>query len=89
MPEVIVFLNNPNRLLNLAPEILCSTYGLIPAEVRLAIAATAVGSLKDVAKNVGVAASTARTQLKQIYAKPGTGSRADLVRLVIGSSATR
>lgn len=89
VPEVIVFLNNLKRPLDLAPEILCSTYGLTPAEARLAIAATAAGSLHDVARNVGVAPSTAKSHLKQVYAKTGSASRAELVRLVMGLSTTR
>ena len=89
VPEVIVFLNNLKRPLDLAPEVLCSTYGLTPAEARLAIAATAAGSLQDVARNIGVASSTAKSHLKQVYAKTGAASRAELVRLVMGLSTTR
>ncbi len=89
VPEVIVFLNNVKRPLDIAPEFLCSTYGLTPAEARLAIAATAAGSLPDVARNVGVALNTAKSHLKQIYAKTGAASRSELVRLVMGFSSTR
>lgn len=89
VPEVIAFLNNLKRPLDLAPEVLCNTYGLTFAEARLAMAATAAGSLPDVARIVGVAYNTAKSQLKQVYAKTGATSRAELVRLVIGLSATR
>lgn len=88
VPEVIAFLNNLKRPLDLAPEVLCSTYGLTPAEARLAIAATAAGSLSDVARNVGVASNTAKSHLKQVYAKTGATSRAELVRLVMGRWST-
>jgi DNA-binding CsgD family transcriptional regulator len=89
LPEVIVFLTNPKRPLELSPEVLCSTYGLTPAEARLAIAATAAGSLQEVARSIGITANTAKSQLKQVYAKTGAMSRADLVRLVMGFSAAR
>ena len=88
-PEVIVFLNNLKQPLDLEPDDLCSTYGLTRAEARLAIAATAAGPLRDVARSIGVAASTAKRHLKQVYAKTGATSRADLVRLVMGLWATR
>ena len=84
VPEVIVFLNNLRLPLDLAPDVLCSTYGLTPAEARLAIAATAAGSLLEVARTIGVASSTAKSHLKQVYSKTGATSRADLVRLVMG-----
>jgi DNA-binding CsgD family transcriptional regulator len=89
VPEVIVFLNNLKQPLDLPPEVLCRTYGLTPAEARLAIAATAAGPLQDVARSIGVAPSTAKTHLKQVYAKTGAASRAELVRLVMGLATTR
>lgn len=89
VPEVIMFLNNLARPLELAPEVLFSTYGLTPAEARMAIAATAAGSLQDVARSIGVATSTGKSHLKQVYAKTGAASRAELVRLVMGLATTR
>ncbi len=86
---MIAFLNNLKRPLDLAPDVLCSTYGLTSAEARLAMAATAAGSLPDVARIVGVTYNTAKSQLKQVYAKAGVTRRAELVRLVIGLSTTR
>ncbi len=44
VPEVIAFITDPTRPLDLAPDVLSKTYGLTAAEARTAIAATGGGS---------------------------------------------
>lgn len=66
------------------PELLQRTYGLTPAEARVAIALLEGSSARDVADYLDVSHHTVRTQLKQIYAKLGVDTRARFVKLVLG-----
>jgi DNA-binding CsgD family transcriptional regulator len=84
VPEVIAFLTDPRRPLDLAPDMLSRTYGLTPAEARAAVAATGGGSIDEIAARLALSPNTVKTQLKQVYAKTGAGGRADLVRLILG-----
>ena len=84
LPELIAFLTDPRRPLDLAPDLLSRTYGLTLAESRTAVAATGGGSVEEVAARCGVTVNTVKTQLKQVYAKTGANGRAELVRLILG-----
>lgn len=84
LPEVIAFLTDPRRPLDLAPDLLSRTYGLTLSEGRTAVAATGGGSVEEVAARCGVTVNTVKTQLKQVYAKTGADGRAELVRLMLG-----
>jgi DNA-binding CsgD family transcriptional regulator len=83
-PDAIAFLSAPHRPLDVAPAALCRCYGLTPAEARAAVAATAAGSLDEVARALSVGPNTVKTHLQRAYAKTGARSRAELVRLVWG-----
>lgn len=89
IPEAIAFITDPRQPLSLSPEVLGRTYGLTPAEARTALAATGSGSIEEIAERLGVSANTVKTQIKQVYTKTGASGRADLVRLIVGLSATR
>jgi len=66
------------------PEFLQSTYGLTPAEVRVAIILLEGSSAREVADYLNVSPHTVRTQLKHIYAKLGVDTRARFVKLMLG-----
>ena len=84
LPEVIAFLTDPSRPLEAAPELLSRSYGLTAAEARAAVAATAAGSLEEIAETLSLSISTVKSHLQQVYAKTGVRGRAELVRLVLG-----
>ena len=56
--------------------------GLTPAEARLARQLLDGETLQTGAKNIGIAANTARTQLRSIFRKTDTRRQADLVRVL-------
>ncbi|MDO9460161.1 MAG: helix-turn-helix transcriptional regulator [Alphaproteobacteria bacterium] len=66
------------------PALLQKTYGLTPAEARVAIVLLEGISARDVADYLSVSHHTVRTQLKQIYAKLGVDTRARFVKLLLG-----
>lgn len=84
LPAVIAFLTDTRRPLEVAPELLCRLYGLTLAEARAAVAATAAGSIGELADALCLSSNTVKTQLKQAYAKAGVRGRSELMRLVLG-----
>ena len=65
------------------PELLQVTYGLTPAEARVAIALLEGGSSHEVADNLNVSFHTVRAQIKGVYAKLGVNSRARFAKLML------
>ncbi len=63
-------------------ETLQAIFGLTKAEARLAIELACGQTLEDIADEHGVSISTARVQLKSIFAKTGTSRQAELVALL-------
>lgn len=84
LPEIIAFLTDPAQPMRVASGLLCRTYGLTPSEERVAVAATAAGSLEELSEILLLRVNTVKTHLRQVYAKTGVGGRAELVRLVMG-----
>ncbi len=65
------------------PEfILAQSFGLTPAEARIALALSEGKDLKAIAHDNSVSVGTARTQLKVLMAKTGTHRQAELVALL-------
>lgn len=68
-------------------ETLRRLYELSPAEARTALALGDGAQLAVAAAKLGLSINTVKTQLKQIYAKTGCNSRADLARLLLSLAA--
>ena len=67
-----------------APELIARTFGLTPTELRALLAIVEVGGVREAAESLGVAETTAKTHLGNVFAKTGTARQADLVKLVAG-----
>lgn len=65
----------------------CQLYRLTGAEARLVAHLVSGADLSAAAQQMNVGVSTARSYLKQVFAKTGTNRQADLVRVMIGSAA--
>jgi DNA-binding CsgD family transcriptional regulator len=63
-------------------EVMGKLYKLTPTELRVLLAIVEVGGVPEVAEALGIAGSTVRTHLTQLFAKTGTKRQADLVKLV-------
>jgi DNA-binding CsgD family transcriptional regulator/PAS domain-containing protein len=72
-----------------AEQALGSAYNLTRAEARLAAALAAGETLSEYAGRSGVSLNTAKTQLRQAFAKIGCSRQADLVRMLYANSAVR
>jgi DNA-binding CsgD family transcriptional regulator len=78
----VVFLSDPDRNDDPTIESLRQTFGLTDREAQMAIAVARGHGLKAAAERMGVAPTTARTQLQQVFAKTGTNHQAELAALV-------
>ncbi len=67
-------------------EVIAKAYKLTPMELRVLLAVVEVGGVPEVAEALGIAQSTVRTHLGEIYEKTGSHRRVDLVKLVAGFS---
>ena len=67
-----------------APEIIARAYNLTPTELRVLLAIIEVGGVPEVAVALGIAESTVRTHLGNLFVKTGTGRQADLVKIAAG-----
>jgi DNA-binding CsgD family transcriptional regulator len=66
------------------PEVIAKAYKLTMAELRVLLAIADVGGVPEVAEVLGIAATTVKSHLGNVFAKTGTNRQADLVKLVAG-----
>jgi len=78
---VAVFLSKPGGL-QLPPKRLAALYGLSPAEARLAVKLAAFRNVEQAADELCIAVSTARAQLRSVFAKTGAQSQSELLMLL-------
>ena len=81
-PRGILFLFDPEHQLVPRSETLMQELGISPREAEIAVLLTLGSDLPQVAKRMHISIHTARTHLKNIYAKTGITSQAELVRRV-------
>lgn len=82
-PRAIMFITNSAEPVTLDIELLKKTYGLTPAEVRVAETLAECLTVEETAERLGVSRGTVKTQLQSIYVKTNTNNRAKLMRLIM------
>jgi len=85
--RVLLFVTDPEMRPEVAPDVVRRLFGLTESESRLVSAIASGDSIDEAAESMGVTVSTARTYLKQVFAKTGTSRQGDLVRIVLTSPA--
>ncbi|OKO71486.1 hypothetical protein AC629_39225 [Bradyrhizobium sp. NAS80.1] len=78
----VVFVSDPDRTHNFTVESLQRAFDLTYREAQTAIAIARGQGLKIAARTMGVAPTTVRSQLQQVFAKTGTNHQAELAALV-------
>jgi DNA-binding CsgD family transcriptional regulator len=68
--------------LQLSPKRLVTLYRITPAEARLAARLAALRTVEEASDDLGIAVSTARSQLKSVFAKTGTQSQSELLMML-------
>jgi DNA-binding CsgD family transcriptional regulator/PAS domain-containing protein len=79
----LVLISDPDYHVALNRRRLEETYGLTPAEARLAALLAEGKRLKTAATELGISFETARTHLKRIFHKTTSQSQVDLVRVLL------
>lgn len=79
-----LIVHSTERLRLSQPEMLARHYRLTAAELRVLLAIVDVGGVPEVAASLGIAYSTAKTHLGNLFEKTGTRRQADLVKIVAG-----
>ena len=67
-----------------APEVIARAYDLTPTELRVLLAIVEVGGVPESALALGIAESTVKTHLRNLFVKTGARRQADLVKIVAG-----
>jgi DNA-binding CsgD family transcriptional regulator len=87
-PSVLLMISDADRAFSVDPGALANLFGLTASEARL-VALLAEGMpLPAIARKLGIAFETARTQLASARSKTQTVSQVDLVRLLLKSFPT-
>jgi DNA-binding CsgD family transcriptional regulator len=81
----VVFVTDPERPAATSPEHLRRWLGLTPAEGALVTELLGGRRVEEAAVALHISTHTARTQLKRVLAKTGTGRQPDLLRLALGT----
>ena len=78
----VVFISDPERTDDPTVEFLRRAFNLTYREAQMAIAIAHGHGLQAAAETMGVALTTARSQLQQAFSKTGTSHQAELAALV-------
>lgn len=86
-PLVILFVTDPDRPPAVSAEIVARTFDLTESESRVAASIARGATLEETAQEMNLTVSTVRTYLKQVFSKTGTSRQAELVKMILVSSA--
>lgn len=86
-PGTLLILLDPLRAQHIDIEILQELYGLTPAESKLARALAMGDSLEQITNQFQISSHTARSHLKSILRKTGNNRQAELVSMLLLSTA--
>jgi DNA-binding CsgD family transcriptional regulator len=79
-----VFIQKTELAVSAAPEVIAKTYSLTPTELRVMLALAEVGGAPKVADLLGIAETTVKFHLRNLFDKTGVRRQADLIKLLAG-----
>jgi DNA-binding CsgD family transcriptional regulator len=80
----LLVIHDPNVQASIPQEIVAKLFGLTPMEVSLLVALSERRTLRQYSDDHRVTYHTARTHLRNVFAKTNTSKQSDLVRLMSG-----
>lgn len=83
--RVAVFVRELGDTSPFPPELFIRRYGITPAECRLLMLLVQGMTLQDAIATLGVGMATAKTHLSRLFAKTGTASQVELMRLSVSA----
>jgi DNA-binding CsgD family transcriptional regulator/PAS domain-containing protein len=81
----VIFVVDPESADQVNPDVFIRSFGLTPAEAKVATILMNGKSLEECAAELKISMNTARTHLKRTLSKTGTQRQAELVRLLLRS----
>jgi DNA-binding CsgD family transcriptional regulator/PAS domain-containing protein len=88
-PAAFVFISQPMGSMPMDEHHVARQYGLTPAELKLLRALVDGKRLVEYADGAGITLNTAKTHLKQLFAKTGSQRQADVVRMFVADAVLR
>jgi DNA-binding CsgD family transcriptional regulator len=82
-PVGLIVILQPTQVQTPRSQLLQQLFSLTPAELMLVESLIVHDTLTDVALDLGISRETARSQLKSVFQKTGTGRQSGLMRLII------
>jgi DNA-binding CsgD family transcriptional regulator/PAS domain-containing protein len=82
-PAAVLFISDPDQSSEVPVDLLQRSYGLTAAEARLAVLLAEGRGLNEAAELSGVTHNTAKTQLKNVFAKTQVQRQGELIRLLL------
>lgn len=83
--NIFAFITDPHRAEPLAPSLLSRLFNFTYREAQVASAMINGARTEEIAAEMGVTLSSARTYVKRVMAKTGTNRQQDLIRLLLNS----
>jgi DNA-binding CsgD family transcriptional regulator len=77
-----IFVTNASADAPFFPNVVASAFALTPSEVRMLLAIVEIGNVSKAAEALGIAETTAKFHLSNVFAKTGTSKQVELVKLV-------
>jgi DNA-binding CsgD family transcriptional regulator len=82
LPAAVIIFADPQVETVLPDKVLEALFGFTPAQTRLVLALLAGQGLAEYARSAGISINTAKTQMRQVFAKTGYDRQVDLVRAI-------
>lgn len=83
VPTTLILMTDPIDGARPPLEALAAIYGFTPSETAVAALLAEGRTPKDLADRLGITMNTAKTHMKQLFAKTNTNRQAELIRLVL------
>lgn len=87
-PTAALFISDPELAILPDGVMLRNRFGLTRAEAAVALEVTKGDGIQACARRLGIAPTTARTQLKSVFAKTGAGRQAALTRMLVALASS-
>jgi DNA-binding CsgD family transcriptional regulator len=84
-PAAILFISDPDLVVEPNRILLQNTFGLTEAEARVAAALARGQNIEQIAAEFQLSPETIRTHLKKVFAKTDTSRQGELIRLLLAS----
>jgi len=87
-PVATLFITDPDKRPRLSPSVLSTLFGLTPTEAEIALELADGKKTADIARTLGIAATTIAFHMRNLFQKTDTNRQAELVALLLAGPLT-